>query len=182
MGEINNENKKHPLAIGMRTVKTALTVFLCLVVYSLAERAGIASQFDAFLACTAAIICIQDSMEKSVSFGLHRIYGTGVGALLGVIFLYVDMFFQNRYLILIMCAVGIIVLITVCNALNISDSIVIGCVVFLVIVLEQTLDSPLVSSIHRLLDTVIGIAIAILINHFIHNPDARGKEVPEEEE
>jgi uncharacterized membrane protein YgaE (UPF0421/DUF939 family) len=171
-----NKGKKHPLAIGMRTTKTALSVLVCLILYNLTSGMGLASRFDAFLAVTASIICMQETVEKSVSSGLHRVYGTVAGALLGMIFLYIDMLFKNEYLISLMIALGIIVLIALFNALNISNSIVIGCVVFLIIVLEQTSEPPVFSSARRLIDTVVGIVIAIVINHFIHNPDAQDKQ------
>ncbi|MDR1246237.1 MAG: aromatic acid exporter family protein [Clostridiales Family XIII bacterium] len=171
----DKNNKKHPLTIGMRTIKTALSVLICMTAYHLIEPFGYTTKFDAFLACTAAIICMQDSMEKSFKNGRNRMAGTGIGALLGMIFLYIDMFFDmffdNDYPVITMIAFGVVVLITTCNLLRLSDSIVIGCVVFLVIALEQTANNPFVSSVQRLLDTAVGVGVAIAINHFIKKPD-----------
>jgi uncharacterized membrane protein YgaE (UPF0421/DUF939 family) len=167
----DKNNKKHPLMIGMRTLKTALSVLICVTAYHLIEPLGYTTKFDAFLACTAAIICMQDSMEKSLKNGRNRMAGTGIGALLGMIFLYIDMFFDNDYLVIAMIAFGIVVLITTCNLLRLSDSVVIGCVVFLVIALEQTASTPFVSSVQRLLDTAVGVGVAIAINHSIKKPD-----------
>jgi uncharacterized membrane protein YgaE (UPF0421/DUF939 family) len=179
MGASENEgNKKTPI-IGMRTVKTALAVFVCLVLYQLGDRFGYTTRFDAFLACVAAIICMQDSVEKSVASGYNRLYGTGLGALLGLIFRYIDVFFNNTYLVLALTAIGIVGIITLCNLLNINNSIIIGCVVFLVIVTEQTAEAPLFHSIRRLLDTIIGVLISIGVNHFIHNPDTKAKALAE---
>jgi uncharacterized membrane protein YgaE (UPF0421/DUF939 family) len=171
----DQNNKRHPLMIGMRTVKTALSVFICMAVYHLAAPLGYTTNFDAFLACTAAVICMQDSVEKSFKSGRNRLEGTGIGALLGMSFLYIDMLFSNDYLILAMTALGIVALITVCNLLRLSDSIVIACVVFLVIVLGQTVNGPFISSVQRLLDTAVGVVIAIAINHFVKKPKGRGK-------
>jgi uncharacterized membrane protein YgaE (UPF0421/DUF939 family) len=142
-----------------------------MIAYQLAEPLGYTTKFDAFLACTAAVICMQDSLEKSFRSGRNRMAGTGIGALLGMIFLYIDMFFNNDYLIIAMIAFGVIVLITTCNLLRLSDSIVIGCVVFLIISLEQTANPPFVAGIQRLLDTAVGVVVAIGINHLIKNPD-----------
>jgi uncharacterized membrane protein YgaE (UPF0421/DUF939 family) len=131
---------------------------------------GHTTNFDAFLACTAAVICMQDSVEKSWKSGCNRMAGTGIGALLGMIFLYIDMLFNNDYLCILMIALGVIVLITVCNLLQLKDSIVIGCVVFLIIALEQTAGGPFLASVKRLLDTAVGFAVAIAVNHFVKNP------------
>jgi uncharacterized membrane protein YgaE (UPF0421/DUF939 family) len=162
--------KKNPFMIGMRTVKTSLSVLVCMIAYQLAEPLGYTTKFDAFLACTAAVICMQDSLEKSFKSGRNRMAGTGIGALLGMIFLYIDMLFNNDYLIIAMIAFGIIVLITTCNLLRLSDAIVIGCVVFLIIALEQTVSSPFISSVRRLLDTAVGVGVAIGVNHLIKKP------------
>ncbi|MDR2771137.1 MAG: aromatic acid exporter family protein [Clostridiales Family XIII bacterium] len=168
MSEQNN--KRHPLMIGMRTVKTALSVLICMVLYHLAAPLGYTTNFDTFLACTAAVICMQDSVEKSLKSGRNRLAGTGIGALLGMIFLYIDMLFSNDYLILAIIALGVIALITTCNLLRLSESVVIACVVFLIIALEQTVNGPFISSVQRLLDTSVGVGIAIGINHFVKKP------------
>jgi uncharacterized membrane protein YgaE (UPF0421/DUF939 family) len=169
-GMNDQNNKKHPLMIGMRTVKTALSVLICMTLYHFAAPLGYTTDFDAFLACTAAVICMQDSLEKSFKSGRNRLAGTGVGALLGMIFLYIEMLFSNEYLILAMIAFGVVVLITVCNLLRLSESVVIACVVFLIIALGQTVNGPFVSSVQRLLDTAVGVFIAIAINHLVKKP------------
>ncbi|MDR2354822.1 MAG: aromatic acid exporter family protein [Clostridiales Family XIII bacterium] len=171
MNETNN--KKHPLMIGMRTVKTALSVLICLTLYRFADSLGHTTNFDAFLACVATVICMQDSVEKSLKSGRNRLAGTGIGALLGMIFLYIDMLLNNAYLIIAVIAFGVIVLITVCNLLRLSESVVIGCVVFLIIALEQTVDGPFISSVRRLLDTAVGVVVAIAVNRFVKNPKNR---------
>jgi uncharacterized membrane protein YgaE (UPF0421/DUF939 family) len=171
----NGKGTKIVSLVGMRTVKTALVVFLCLTVYHFFEVFGIATRFDAFLACIAAIICMQDSMEKTFSNGLNRFLGTFIGALMGMTFLYLDAFFKNPYLVIAMISLGIIVLIVTCNVLKISNAIVMGCVVFLVIAMGQTSETPFAHSIRRLADTLVGIGMGIGVNHFIHNPDTRSQ-------
>ena len=159
--------------VGMRTFKTAVVVFICLIVYYLADSANFLSRYDALMACIAGIICLQDSMEKTFQTGLNRIYGTSIGALMGMLFLYSDRLSNNEILKIFIIAVGIVVLIILCNWLKISESIVIACVIFLVIVLEQTKELPYISSIRRLIDTIVGITIAVIVNNYIRNPDKR---------
>ncbi|MDR1135041.1 MAG: aromatic acid exporter family protein [Clostridiales Family XIII bacterium] len=171
----NIKNKKISSPVGMRTIKTALVVFICLTIYHFLESLNITTRFDASLACIAAIICLQDSMEKTLSNGLYRFFGTFIGALIGMLFLYLDAFFNNPYLVIAMISLGIIVLIVTCNALKVTNGIVIGCVVFLIIALGQTTEAPYIHSIRRLADTLVGIGISIGINHFVHNPDVHVK-------
>jgi uncharacterized membrane protein YgaE (UPF0421/DUF939 family) len=44
----DSNNKRHPLMIGMRTVKTALSVLICLIAYHLAAPLGYTTNYDAF--------------------------------------------------------------------------------------------------------------------------------------
>ncbi|MDR3225465.1 MAG: aromatic acid exporter family protein [Clostridiales Family XIII bacterium] len=169
-------------SIGMRTAKTALSVFLCLLLYYLLERKGVADGSDAFLACTAAVISMQDTIANSINRGLNRLEGTFIGALLGMAALYLMPLIQIDFARFAALAVGIILLIVICNILGRNDAIVMGCVVFLVITLQQTLGSPLISSIYRLLDTAVGIGISVAINHFVHNPDKVNESDDEEDE
>ncbi|MDR1953763.1 MAG: aromatic acid exporter family protein [Clostridiales Family XIII bacterium] len=167
-------------SIGMRTVKSALAVLACLLVYYFADRLLTTTNFDIFLACTAAIICMQDSVKSSLTTGISRLQGTAVGALLGMGVLYVDLAIHNAAAHIAFIALGTVLLIAICNLLNINKAIVMGCVVFFVITLRATTADPFWSSIQRLIDTAIGIAISVAINHLIHNPDKRDNEDDDE--
>lgn len=157
------------LHVGMRNIKTALAVFACLMIYHFWGR-------DSYmLAAISAIICMQDTVEKSVSSGLNRCAGTAIGAALGTGLLYLRELSPFDGMVLF-ATLGTILLIALCNAINKQDAIVIGCVVFLTVVLGQTEQTPIVYGINRLLDTFLGILIAILINRFIRNPDKRVQE------
>ena len=155
--------------IGMRTVKTTLAVCVCLLLYQVWGREG------SFLAATSAIICMQDSMEKSVTSGVSRFLGTVIGAICAMLILYLERFLAgfnlaNYYLMLLVMALGIMFIITLCNFSKQKDAIVISCVVYLVIVLGDGALAPFLYSANRLLDTVVGIIIAIIINRFICRP------------
>lgn len=167
------EEKRSPLHIGMRTLKTTLAVLLCLIIYHFSGH------FGSFLACVSAIICMQDCIDKSIQSGLHRIAGTAIGAALGMAFLYLLRLIANPYLVIALTAFGVLGVIFFCNLLKIENAIIIACTVFFVIVQQHGEGSPLVYSIYRLLDTTLGIIIAILINRFIGNPDRRKKKKQE---
>jgi uncharacterized membrane protein YgaE (UPF0421/DUF939 family) len=165
-------------SIGMRTVKTALAISVCLILFALAKRLGIAGDFDAFLALTAAVICMQDSVKGSIQIGLNRLHGIVLGTLLGMGVLYIDLITRNIVLHVVLLTAGTVIIIVLCNLLDTNKAIVMGCVVFFMIALQTVHDvSPLALSIHRFLDTVVGIVVAIGVNHLIRNPDK-----PEDEE
>jgi uncharacterized membrane protein YgaE (UPF0421/DUF939 family) len=159
-------------SIGMRTVKTALAIFICLVIFAFAKRFQIAYDFDAFLALTAAVICMQDSVKGSIQMGLNRLRGIVLGTLLGMGVLYIDLALNIVAVHIALVAAGAIVIIAACNLLGINKAIVMGCVVFFMITL-QTMSgmSPWMLGVRRFLDTMVGVAVAIGVNHLIHNPD-----------
>jgi uncharacterized membrane protein YgaE (UPF0421/DUF939 family) len=165
-------------SIGMRTVKTALAILVCLLIFAGAKYLGVAGDFDAFLALTAAVICMQDSVKASIRIGLNRLHGIVLGTLLGMGVLYVDLAAHQMIVHVFLVAVGAVVIIAVCNLLGMNQAIVMGCVVFFMITLQTTQGiSPWMLGVHRFLDTMAGVVVAIAVNHLIHNPDRADEDV-----
>ena len=168
----DNTQRRARIHIGMRNLKTGLSVLICLLIYYFTKRDG------CLIATVSAIICMQDNVEKSLINARNRLYGTVIGALQGMIFLYIDRYFSNAYLLIAMTAIGVMLMILFCNLLKRNDTIVIGCMVFLAIMLGSGGQSPLVYSANRLLDTFIGVATAVVINRFVWNPAERSSDEP----
>ena len=166
---------KHPSSfhIGARNIKTSLSVFLCLLLYSLIRRDGV------LLACTSAIISMQNDLEKSLKSGLDRLVGTACGALLGMGLLYLKELIPPVVdLTPVITTLGIMLFIVFCNVIHKQEAIVIGCVVILMIVLGQTDQNPFVYSVNRLIDTLAGVVISFAVNRFIRNPKDQEEEAP----
>jgi uncharacterized membrane protein YgaE (UPF0421/DUF939 family) len=166
----NGRQWANGLRIGMRNLKTGLAVLLCLLFYQFTGREG------GLIATVSAIICMQDNVEKSLINGRNRLAGTVIGAAQGMLFLYIGNYFINDYLTIALIACGVMLLILFCNLMNRSDSIVIACMVFLAIMIGGSAKPPFIYSIDRLLDTFIGVVVAILINRFVLNPSGRGSD------
>ncbi|WP_213818944.1 FUSC family protein [Garciella nitratireducens] len=146
------------MRIGARMIKTALAVVLCMIIDSFLK------QGSGFLSATAAIIAMQSTFQDSFSKGKTRILGTFFGALLGYLFALID---PGNILLI---GIGIILLIYCFNYLNWDTGIVISCVVFLLIMEEQNNTDIFSYSINRLIDTTIGIVIALLVNYLVMPP------------
>ena len=147
------------MKIGARIIKTALAVVLCIYLGSFIKGSS------GFMAAVAAIITMQGTFSDSFIKGKDRIFGTFIGALFG--FVFAMMLHGNPLLI----GLGIIGIIYICKLLNIGESAVIACVVFLAI-MTDTEQNILHYSAFRLLDTSAGIIIALLVNYFVlpHKP------------
>ena len=151
------------MKIGMRNVKTAISVFLSLVISKLLK-------FEyPFYAAIAAVIAMQGSVSSSFKAGKNRMLGTFIGASVGLLLALI------RPGNVILCGIGIIIVIYLCNLLKWNNSVSIACVVFLAIMVNLKGGSPLFYSFNRLVDTFVGIGVAVLVNYFISPPDYMNK-------
>lgn len=149
--------------IGQRNIKTALSVFICILLFELTGNESSASY-----ACIAAIMSVQETIERSVDTGTHRISGTFVGAILGVLFIFLGNCFDLQMISKsILISVVIILIIFFYNAFEKQDSIAICCMVFIVIALNYVNnESAYLYALERTIDTLIGVIVALLINRY----------------
>lgn len=164
------------LKVGGRTTKTVVAVFLCLLT-------GIIRKSDtAFYAAIAAVLCIQRTSEDSLREAFNREMATVIGGIWGMLVL---LFERNvwcspyealRYLFLSLLLIPIINLSVLIKR---EKGTFLMCVVFLCITVTHGNDeSPLSFGIARILDTTIGIVIALMINQFpIRRTKDKGKRV-----
>ncbi|MGI6733318.1 MAG: GNAT family N-acetyltransferase [Anaerovoracaceae bacterium] len=160
MEKPNGEKQIDPrYKIGMRNIKTALAVGICIAFFQLI---GIS---DGIQAAIASIICMKSSLQNSLQTGIERVTGTVIGAVLGILSLLLieQMTFQISTLLAI---TGVVLIIYLCNILKVQASTVIGLVVFLIILIGEKDVPPVYYGILRLIETVFGIAAAYLINRF----------------
>ena len=156
------------LKIGLRTLKTGIAVLLTLLLL----------RENAFFACIAAIVSVQDTVEHSFKVGIARVYATIIGALvgLGMIIPYEQL--NNlpftittkenlRYLLI---AIGVMLVIQIGNILKKPEVISLSCMVFVGITLIKAESAPLSYAVERTIYTIIGIIIAIVINRFVKAP------------
>ncbi|KOF56877.1 hypothetical protein AGR56_09595 [Clostridium sp. DMHC 10] len=149
--------------IGMRNIKTALSVFLCVLVSRLLKM-----EYP-FYAAIAAVISMSSSVTDSYIAGRNRMFGTFVGAMIGLLF---SLVLPGNILL---CGVGIIIIIYICNILNWNKSISIACIVFTAIMTNLNGRNPFSYSFNRLLDTLLGITIALAVNYIFIPPKYVGK-------
>lgn len=153
--------------IGMRNLKTAIAVALSVFV------ARMFSLESPFYTAIAAIISMQNSVEKGFKAGKDRMVGTLAGATIGIIAISVH---SDNSLVI---SLGLIVLITILNYTKLKDSISIAGVVYCAINLNLHGESGLTYAVYRTCDTLIGVTIAICINKLIFPPRSNVKSVSE---
>jgi uncharacterized membrane protein YgaE (UPF0421/DUF939 family) len=154
--------------IGMRNIKTTLSVFLCLLLFDIISRE------NSIYACVAAVICMQNTIVDSLEKGVSRVLGTIVGGLVGIFVLFVvsKTFIVNEDMMIFIIPMGIILLIEICVMIDQKQAVVISCVVYLSIMISKNRDGGYVLyTVNRVLDTSIGIVIALLVNKYVVMPE-----------
>lgn len=149
------------MRVGMRTIKTAISVGVCVFALKLL---GITPAFAAI----AAIYTVEADVPTSFRNGMIRISGTFAGALIGSVFLIISSFFpmENILISSLIVPIGLICLINLLNFLKLKDSIFTGGIVYLLLMLQ--VEGPMLKyAVTRSLTTVFGVAVALLVNYFV---------------
>lgn len=144
--------------IGMRTIKTGIAVFLAL----LAGYFGVVQ--TPVYTVSVCIFSIKNTLKNTLDDARIRILGTLLGGLIG--FLFAIFTSENIFEI----TLGVILVIHLCNIFNISDSAAIASVTFTSISIGLGKNQPLIYSIERTLDTLVGLLIALIINYSFYRP------------
>ncbi|MGM9552574.1 MAG: aromatic acid exporter family protein [Clostridia bacterium] len=165
---MENKAKKFQLHVGMRSIKTAIAATVCALIYFLIGR-------NPTFACIGAIFGTGSDMENSWLNGGNRFYGTIIGGLLGMVLFRVYIIFhpEGFYpdihlepLMLLLLAIGVILLILFCQVFRWPGGIQPGGVVLCIILFNTPVATYVTYSLNRIVDTGIGVLVALLINLF----------------
>lgn len=154
---------------GMRTVKTALTVTLLMVLYRLVLGPELWI-YSVPMACVAAVICLQDSVGKTLQEGTARVIGTFIGGGSAVLVLLTGVRDHDFAVFAVVSGICLIFIIHICNLLNQHSSIPISCIVFMNVIFNTSGVEPMLLAFHSIANTLVGIAAAYGVNKFIYAP------------
>lgn len=159
MSRVKEKRKK--IQIGMRNIKTAASATLCAAVYYLLHR-------NPTFACIGAIFGTGSDMANSWLNGGNRLFGTIFGGLLGMglFSLYIQVYPDGGYhlLMLLLLFVGVVLLILISQYFRWPGAIQPGGVMLCIMLFNQPVESYIPYSLNRILDTGIGVLVALLVN------------------
>lgn len=144
--------------LGMRNIKTGLAVMICIIVSKYIVE-------NPMYSAVACIISMQDTVKGSFKAGLNRVKGTIIGGIIG----YLSVLINPGDPIL--CGLGAMLTIYLCNLFSLNNAITVASVTFVSIHTGIILSDPARYSIFRVIDTSIGVLVAIVINYLIARPD-----------
>ena len=156
-----NINKEYKL--GLRAIKTAIAVAIC------ALTSMFFNHEDIFCACIASVICMEQTYAQTWETGINRIIGTLIGGTVGYNALEsICSFPTYEWIRVILLPLCILIVVYTCNVINRKQAVSIGCVVIIVILSRSgsSTSSTLQYVIQRVLDTLLGVFVAMIINKF----------------
>lgn len=158
----SNETKKFQLRFGMRTAKTALSVIICIIVSYFLHRPSPA------LMALSAIFTLREDTKESLVFTRIRLISTFLGGIISIVYVLLFPVFPSAIMAqLFLLPLGIVFIIMFCDTMNQNMSIFGATATFLVIV-AATPELTLSLVLQRIIDTLIGAAISLGVNHFIN--------------
>lgn len=148
--------KLNKIHIGLRTIKTTVAVIIAMVVV---ESLG-TTDSKLIFAMLGAMAAVQPNFKESVESCLSQIVGVIFGAICGILLL------ATKLPPLVATAIGIVLVITLYNVLQIRYSPGLPC--FVVVLLCVTPDThPVLYAAGRIWDTAIGLIIGMVINMLV---------------
>lgn len=166
--------------IGLRNIKTSVAVAVCLLLFLPAWAFDALPGYWALLgpvnAVVATILCMQHSIESSWQVGLTRLLGTLIGGVAGCGAMLLQQFLPHQGLLVPVIALGVMVLIWFCLLIRKPDACTVTVIVFCIVVLmkPQPGAERYVSALFRMLETAVGILVAVGVNYLL--PGERPRE------
>ena len=144
-------------SVGLRTIKTFLAVLVsALLMQHFFEQ-------PPFFACIGAVVAMEKNIASSIQAALVRNIATLTGALVGIA---IASFTEN----ILLLSLGIIPLIWINRALNRTESIVPGAIVYFAVVYLNTMDATWLYGVTRIAGTFLGTVVALIINAVVFPP------------
>ena len=149
--------------IGMRIIKSSIGVLLGFIIYLIRGRQG-----APFYTALSVLWCMQPYTSNAKANAIQRTIGTFIGAFFGLIMILVEFYLlplDNELIRYILISILIIPVIYTTVIINKKNASYFSCVVYLSIVVNHLTDTnPYLFVINRILDTMIGIILALIIN------------------
>lgn len=164
--------KKLP-PLGLRIIKSSVGVFLGFIIYYLRGCQG-----TPFYTSLAVLWCMRSNIKDSRIMAKQRVIGTFIGGIYGfIILLLVLNLHLTQFMNLMISSFMIIPIIYTTLLIKKKNASYFACVVFLSIVVNHYTDAnPYLFVFNRILDTLIGIILSLIINQ-MHIPRRKNKDI-----
>ena len=169
-------SKRFPIP-GQRIIRSVIAVGLCFLVYLLRGSRGIP-----FYSAIAVLQCMQPYAGNMKKVARTRMLGTLIGAFWGVILILIEYYFMDEAVrtgpvgfLVVSIFTGIVIYSTV--VMRVPETAYFSGVVFLCVTVAHGNDTdPWMFALNRIIDTLIGILVAVLVNN-LHLPRRKNRDI-----
>ncbi|WP_312497621.1 aromatic acid exporter family protein [Enterococcus sp.] len=157
--------------LGMRTIKTAIAVMLCILLFHFLDRG------QPLIAALSAVFSLRQDLTTTLSFGRSRILGNSIGGGTAIFYFLTKQYFHHDFLIeLLVLPALVMFIIVISDGINNNSGIISGIATMLLITLSVPQGESIIFALDRVLDTFIGTLIALMINFVIRPPEIEKEE------
>ncbi len=153
--------------LGKRIIKTAVAVYICLVINYLR---GFGAETMSTDAAITALICMQNTVDATKQNAFFRLMGTLVGAVWGLVFMLLLYSFHSSHHILlsyVLISLGVMIVIYTTVLIKKPESSSLAAIVFICMLIPFSIvDSPAMYAIKRFDGVLIGTLVSFLVNQF----------------
>lgn len=146
--------------LGLRTLKTAFAVMIIITSFYFFNR-------PPFVAALAAVFALRESWDKTLNFAKVRLISNTVGGGFALIYFIVrEQTNHTPWTSMILLPLLVIVAIVLLDGFDYNSGVIGAMAALLMISLNIPAGATIVYVFERIVDTFIGVAVAILINRF----------------
>lgn len=169
-----NKGRDTVFKIGLRNIKTAISVAICILVL------GLLGVRQPFFACMTAVFTMQANVKTSFEAGFSRFLGTLAGAITGTTFAALCKLLPMQYLLVraTVIPLGTVFVIHVLHLLERKDSVFIACIVYFALMMKVEQVSVLQYAVSRTALTGFGAIVALLVNRYVFPLRAAEQSLP----
>ncbi|WEV54256.1 aromatic acid exporter family protein [Leuconostocaceae bacterium ESL0723] len=144
--------------VGLRTLKTGLCVMVIIIAFHFLHR-------PPFVACLAAVFAMRESWENTLHYSKIRLMSNSVGGSLALVYFLIRQEGHNApWVSMVVLPILVIITIVVLDSINYNNGVIGGLAALLMISLTIPLGATIDYVFERIVDTFIGVLIAIAIN------------------
>ena len=161
--------------IGMRTFKSALAVFICILIFQIFDRGA------PMIAALSAVFSLRQDLTATFTFGRSRVIGNFLGGLTAIVYVLLSILFHHNFAVeLIGLPILVAFVIITSDGINNNAGLISAVATLLMITFTVPESDSLTYTFQRVFDTFIGTVVAIGVNSLIRPP--KKEEIAELEE
>ncbi|MBS0949689.1 FUSC family protein [Weissella minor] len=148
---------------GLRTLKTGISVMILVIIFLLLDRG------NPMIACLSAVFSLRQDFETTIQFGKSRVIANAFGGAFAMVYSLSLMATNHAYWVQILVLPFLLMMLIATNdAINNNSGIIGASAAFLMICFTIPADGDYLYAVARVIDTFIGMAVAILMNVGVH--------------